>query len=225
MPSVHLRGACLATLFVCTLTTATPAGAAIITVDLADHILGLNEVFNLDIDGGGSSDIRFVDYDDDLTPFGGGLVRETSVQGLSEGSFQSTLWLDEDSSFWAAPLTTGFDVTSSAAGIAYFFLHAFNDGNPWQGLDGSPGYIGGVFDLNGAAHAFRVLLSVDTEDGSLTLHEAAYDSESLDAAPVPEPATLSLLVVGAAGVLAARRRRVRPAPVAACGSSSHKDSF
>ncbi len=91
-----------------------------------------------------------------------------------------------------------------------------DDSNPWLDLNGDPGFLGGRFQTSdNVFHQFWVELMVDVTDGTLTLLSAGYDTDAYDPfqepdlEPVPEPATMSLLGLGVAGLIVIHRRRRR----------------
>jgi hypothetical protein len=77
--------------------------------------------------------------------------------------------------------------------------------------DGTPGFLGVRFDISGDTHYGWVRVGVTFGSTSFRIVDWAYNStpgEALKAGePIPEPSTLSLMALGAAGLLALRRRR------------------
>lgn len=186
------------------LATAASADAAEITRDFPDIKVFKTSV-SLDIDDFGTADLTF-----SHAYGGGGLATVFGVDPLVD-----VVWLNDLALFGEAfTHLDRFGQTASLAGSATLFAGANNSDNPWLLLAGEDGFLGGLFDISGAQHAFWVRLSVNVNDndqfrGELTLKEVGWDTSpfSPDPPPVAEPATLSLLALGAAGVGALRLRR------------------
>ena len=88
--------------------------------------------------------------------------------------------------------------------------------------DESPAYLGLAFDISGSTHYGWAQLSIDVDGGGfgpppyakVTVIDYAYEDQAgvginagQTAAAVPEPSTLALFAMGAAGVMALRRKR------------------
>jgi hypothetical protein len=78
---------------------------------------------------------------------------------------------------------------------------------------GETGYLGLEFDILGARHYGWARLSVG-QDATATIHDWAYEGDPgatilTGQTQVPEPSSLALLALGAAGLAAARARRER----------------
>ena len=77
--------------------------------------------------------------------------------------------------------------------------------------DGTPGYLGLSFDLSGETYYGWAQVGTNFSSTTLSVYDWAYNdtpATGLDAG-VPEPSTLGLFCLGAAGVLALRRRKQR----------------
>ncbi len=89
-------------------------------------------------------------------------------------------------------------------------LTSVGDPNGWA--DSPNQYLGLAFDISGATHYGWARLTVNA-DTTATLHDWAYESSAgrgiAAGQTVPEPGTLALLALGAAGVGAMRNRRRR----------------
>ena len=105
------------------------------------------------------------------------------------------------SASWAGTSGTGAGIL----GIGYQSLI-------YGGLNAPGGlFIGLQFDIGGNTHFGRAFVTVvqptafGSGDGSVTIDNFQY--ESTPNAPIPEPSSLALLAIGAAGVVARRRNR------------------
>lgn len=184
---------CLALL----LALAAPARASVISYSLGVSV-PLDGSVDVAIDEGGDADLRFVDS------FIPDVFHSVDLDGL--GTPGTSFWASPDA-FWVAPLVNPFDSTPFTATDPSIFIAGFNDTNPWMGVSG-PAFLGGVFDLAGSLHQFYVALTLNTDTGEVFLDEVGYESEPLVAA-IPEPSTISLLAIGAAGLTLLRRRARR----------------
>lgn len=109
--------------------------------------------------------------------------------------------------------TGGIDLVSGSQYVAFFSGSNLFDGEPaisvWGGLNGADVYAGGQFAYSNNADNFGELF---TNDWSLGFQgegsDLAFSMRFSEQAPIPEPATVTLLGLGLAG-LVARNRRVR----------------
>jgi hypothetical protein len=170
------------------------------------------EEYLLDIDGDGEMDLSFFHYIDDIGPY-------ADVIGLGPSFGNSMWWVDSEDFI---PYANAFDEanqfgqTEALVPFALLFDEACGcgpSGNPWMDLNGATGYMGGIFEmLDNSFHQFWVAMSVDTQTGALNLFSAGWDEAEFafeDLEEVPEPGTLALFGLGAAGLVVMRRRTRR----------------
>jgi hypothetical protein len=183
---------------------ASEAQADIIRYDLnpPDGVAVFDNEFQLDIDG---------DFVFDFTFRHSGYGGFSSLIDGTDPLDRNVVWLNDGTPQFAEPFTNdAFNRTGVSGTTADFFRSDANVGNPWPGL-GADGYVNGLFDRSSTLHTFWVRMSVDQFNGGLVLREVAWESDEYQppAPTVPEPATLALLALGAAGAAAVRRRSAR----------------
>jgi hypothetical protein len=113
----------------------------------------------------------------------------------------------------ARPLDLGTTINGANAGSAN--LLKLNTGyvGAWP-IDGTPKYLGLQFDMSGNPHFgwAQVGVNVNSTDSSFTVVDWAYENQAStaiaagDSGAVPEPTSFALFAMGAAGLLAWRRR-------------------
>lgn len=106
------------------------------------------------------------------------------------------------------PIPNG--LTWSNDGLKLAKRGGFGDKGNWS-PDGTPGFLGVRFDISGQTHYGWVRVGVTFQSTSFRIVDWAYNTTSGEAIragePIPEPSTLSLMALGAAGLLALRRRK------------------
>jgi len=149
---------------------------------------GINVInFDIDLDGDGQFDFFLQAY------LGFRLI---SLQGTTN---QVQLDPNVSSMAWIVPAgeTIGPEFTSS------------NTGGGLDQFIGTRGFVGVQFDIPGGSPHFGYLdIEIDNEEQFLTLYGGAYESQAdTPITTVPEPSSLGLLALGAAGLAAWRCRR------------------
>ena len=160
---------------------------------------GNGDEFNIDLDGDGVLDLWLCH----TYPFfsAGGNPQwgdgQTQLGGLNGARCAAT-----SDSEWAAPTLFGYgDVIGPACSfpdppmLEPFFHGSFPDNH----------YLGVRFDIGGQTHYGWACMSSGYNE-SVIVHGYAYESEPGQPIATPEPATLSLMILGF-GVLAIRRRK------------------
>ena len=179
------------------------AQAVPVIVDIPDVLLGS---YALDFNGDSVAEYTFgrtdtgPSYLNSVNTFGNWVVGYTvGASDPKPGTYASALaggeTIDGSRAF-----VSGADVILSGKGVLPY--GEFNDGLAYLGLR---------FLLDGATHYGWVEI-IGQGNGDVTLTRYGWDNEARVAvvtppAQVPEPGTLALLIAGAAGVLAMRRRQ------------------
>ncbi|MCC6537393.1 MAG: PEP-CTERM sorting domain-containing protein [Bryobacterales bacterium] len=178
-----------------TLVTVTPGTAPTVYVATG----GGSQSYNLDMDSDGATDFIF--------------TAESSMYGLEQrdivrmnGSYG--LLVGSSGQYTVVPFTTVEDALAASPTLAKSKLlarYTYDGGDPtftgdWQ--NGQRAFIGVVFGLNtGAPKRGFIDVTVQLGSAQFTINQWGYDQ------PVPEPSTVALLALGAAGVAALRRKR------------------
>jgi hypothetical protein len=146
---------------------------------------------------------------------------------LSGGATEFTLSVSGDNVSVTAAAGAFFDIGPLAGGAPITLANTTSSGaikllqnlattpsGPWYGFSG-PGYLGLSFTAGSQQYLGWAELQLDSSAPSATLLGYAYNDQAAapinagDTGAAPEPASLSLFALGAAGVLALRRRRAR----------------
>lgn len=180
----------------------TTADAAIVYSGIQNIAIGQFGSQNLNLDGDAYSDILLKNY-----VFGGG-----NYQGAYVNFFPGKVVGFFSGFGYASALSAGSLIDSAAvAGGPFQASLAYGANNPnAQFNNATDAYIGLAFPINAATHYGWIRVDIDNAAGTFVIKDWAYDDvagQGIEAGAVPEPGALSLLAVGASGVLAMRRRR------------------
>lgn len=205
----------------------TSADASIVFINFSNQLLADSNVndtayerFAFDLNGDGTADFAF---DHQLLGNTDGAAR--LVNPNSNSPLQVVGFRGGNLSFYKYPLrlaaganigpTQAF-VTLAGTGFGAFGSLALGNGYPnsqWTN-DSTPGFLGFQFTAGGSSYYGWIQISIapnNVQNGrAITLISAAYDDTGIPivAGAVPEPTTsVGLLALGAAGLLAHRRRR------------------
>jgi PEP-CTERM motif len=111
--------------------------------------------------------------------------------------------------FAGDPITLA-NTTDTVGGTLVQKNCCFSTTGPWAGQGTAPAYVGLRFTASGQDYLGWAQLSLNINNPSGTVIDWAYENTpatSINAGAVPEPSTLALFALGAAGVLALRTRR------------------
>lgn len=128
------------------------------------------------------------------------LLEWASIEPLTVNSLKNAVFVDED--YNVNKFTHANDVLTSDLpkiwATDYADIYSYFYGGSLVFAQGSPGYIGLIFEVPGGSPYYGVMKTfVDADQGKLIVSEVGYQ-------PVPEPGSLGLLAMGAAGLLAWR---------------------
>ncbi len=176
------------------------ADAAIVYSGLQNIAIGQFGSQNLNLDGDAYNDILLKNY-----VFSGG-----NYQGAYVNFYPGKLVGFTNGLSYASALNAGDIIDAGTAGPSFVGSMAYGANNPNAEFNNvTDAYIGLAFPIGGVNHYGWIRVDVDNTAGTFVIKDWAYDDvagQGIVAGAVPEPGALSLLAVGAAGVMAWRRR-------------------
>lgn len=180
------------------------ANADIVYSGLQDITINQGNSLQLDLNSDSFLDIKLKNY-----VFGGG-----NYMGATVNFFPGQLVgfrAGPNNFAYVSNLAVGAPISPTTVGPTYFGSMAYGSVNPNAQFNlASPGLIGLSFPAGPDTLFGWIRVSTDQSGGSFKVVDWAYESTSLTAIPagvVPEPASLGLLAVGAAGLAAYRGKR------------------
>ena len=190
-----------------TLFMASAANAGVVFTNVADDVISTGNTYSIDFDGGGTDDITFPSsgWSSKFAQVTSGSVLGSSsgndnALALSKGyviSSGRTNWMT-GADFWSS----GYYYNSTYGTTSYYSY-----GN-WAGASNK--YLGVQFNIGANTHYGWVELSANAAKTQFTVHGYAYETTpdgAIAAGAVPEPGSLALFALGAAGLAAWRIRR------------------
>lgn len=186
---------------------AAPASAAIVYTDLnPDQTYTPSNTTTLDLNGDSTNDL--------LIPFVYWSTGGAEVYGLSSaGILRTSIGNDK-----ALALNKGYSIgpgvsASFASRPDFWTVTGTQVNGNWPGA--SHKYLGVRIPIGGGSYQYAwVEVSAASARNSITIHGYAYETEAdtpIPAGSVPEPSGLALFALGAAGVVAWRRRQKKRA--------------
>ncbi len=175
--------------------------AAIVYSGLQNIAIGQYSSQNLNLDGDAYNDILLKNY-----VFSGG-----NYQGAYVSYYPGKVVGFTSGLSYVSALSAGTVIDAGNANSQFFGSMAYGANNPNAEFNNvTDAYIGLAFPIGGVNHYGWVRVDVDNAAGTFVIKDWAYDDvagQGIEAGAVPEPGALSLLAVGAAGVMAMRRRQ------------------
>lgn len=158
--------------------------------------------FNLDLDAAGATpDIQLKNY----AWYGG------NYQGATVNYFPGQVVGFNNGLAYASALSFGASIDAGTVGPSFYGSLAYGAANPNAEFNNATdAYIGLSFPIAGQTHFGWIRVDIDNAAGTFLIKDWAYEDvagQGIAAGAVPEPGALSLLAVGASGVLAMRRRK------------------
>jgi hypothetical protein len=169
-----------------------PGGVPIVLTPDDEHDL---ELYDLDIDGDNVLDFQLSSY-----------LGDVWIHSANYSAYLNAIVRDY-MSFRAALVGAGEWIDQYLG----FNTGGFNYDANLDNFIGTRGYAGVIFDIPGGSPHYGYLdIGVSATGSQITVYGGAYESrpnERIQAGATPEPTTLGLLALGAAGVAAWRTRR------------------
>jgi hypothetical protein len=199
-----------ATLAGAALTLPFAANAGLITGVGPGVVTASSSPFNWDIDGDGTADFSFLVNDSTETP------SFPTIQVTALGSNSYTNVDGGADALTGGQIIDAGDTTGTGTATLQKakLKETWKQFGPWPG-DGTSAYLGIQFDIDGNMHLGWIQLSATAgtpSGGTLDLESFGYESDpevsQITTPGAPEPSTLALLALGAAGLLVARKRKV-----------------
>lgn len=218
--SFHLRLTKYASMVLAAAAALTPsaADAAVIVHDVDDVTTDVNGFLYFSLVSGATSASQLADSDFYFQNLFAGNSGASSATSGSRARAAYFFGLDPTRNFvtsagYAArlgsqmPIGTGATFNYFSNELAFSF-GGFQLGN-WNG--GAKGFVGLSFLLGGETHYGWAELAVDALNYQVTLYRFAYESTPgasiVTPEPVPEPASISLMALGAVGLALYRKRK------------------
>lgn len=194
------------------------ADAAIIYSGTVDLIVTNDQPVAFDLDNDGTDDYEFLFGNNEKTKPS---VRTTDFKGVNG----INLVFAQDTAHTLPVTPAGLSIDSSfAAGLSnaytetWFYQNWDKNayGNWYDGSETVTGYVGFAIPRDGGTdyNYGWAQFSVNVDGKFMELHDFAYETDlntAIITGAVPEPTSTALLLTGAAGLLALRKRRARRA--------------
>jgi hypothetical protein len=178
--------------------------ASIVHVDPPDTSIALGNSLQFDLDSDGFLDIKLKNYNFAGGPYQGATVNyyPGKIVGFSAGP---------GSYAYVTNMQSGDPINAGTAGPTFFGSMAYGGANPNAQFNNAvDGYLGLSFPSGPNLFFAWMRVDINNANGSFVVKDWAYENVSgvgIPAGVVPEPASLGLLALGAAGLGMYRNRR------------------